>query len=423
MIESVHRRRAARSMAALALALGFVITGCGGADPAGSGSPSSPSNPATPNGEPLFDLPTAISAGGTVLSSPRVQPIFFSGFSYGPDIDRFVAALATSSYWTAVASEYGVGPITPSPGFVSTAVVPANVGVSELQNALGEALHAMSTAVPPMPIRSDTIYALFFSPQTTLSYMGVTLCGSGQPSGFHDEWLLGNMPLSVVVIPSCTTSDADSSLTGVNILTPSFSHELLEAATDPFVRTAPAYVTVDSRHALWAEALNGGELADLCENEVPSLVVPSDVGFPVQRSWSNAGARAGTGPCVPVPRGEVYFIGQVALPDQAEVDIGTGTAVTVPTLTATVGQAISANVSLRGVNNAMESVGVLAVEIDSRGAIPSSHARPVSGVLGQSVSVPVNPTAAGKSGVTPLLIVAGSNRGLHFWVGGINRTP
>jgi hypothetical protein len=429
MISFVLCRRATRSMVALAFALGFLITGCGGASsPGAPGSPGSTgssgsANPPSPPTATTFDLPTAISVGGSVLSSPRVQPIFFPGFPYGPDIDHFVAALATSSYWTTIAGEYGVGPISPVAGFASNAVVPASVGVNELQNALTEALQAMSTAVPPMPVRSDTIYALFFSPQTTLSFNGVTLCGAGRPSGFHDEWRLGDTSLPVVVIPSCTSSDADSNLTGVNILTPSFSHELLEAATDPYVRTAPAYVTIDSRHALWAAALNGGELADLCENEVPSLVQPADVGFPVQRTWSNAGARAGTGPCVPVPAGEIYFNGQADLPDQAQIDIGTGTPVTVPTLNATVGQAVSANVSLRGVNNAMGSVGVLAVEIDTEGVLPSSHARPVNGALGQSVLVPINPTATGKSGVTPLLIVAGSNSGLHFWVGGINRTP
>ncbi|HVR62351.1 MAG TPA: hypothetical protein VMU50_10655 [Polyangia bacterium] len=371
----------------------------------------------------MFDLPSAVSLGGAVLSSPRVQPIFFPGFPYAADIDRFVTALSNSSYWTAIASEYGVGAISPLAGFVSTAMLPASAAISDVQTALGEALQAMGAANPPLPVRSDTIYALFFDPQTTLSFMGTTLCGAGQPSGFHDEWLFGNTPLPVVVIPTCATSDADTNLRGVEALTPSFSHELLEAATDPYVRSAPAFVTIDSRHSLWAEALNGGELADLCENEVPSLVVPGDIGYPVQRTWSNAGASAGTGPCVPVPAGEIYFNGQANLPDQAQLDIGTGTAVTVPTLNAAVGQAVSAQVSLRGVHNATASVGVLAIEIDNAGAVPSTHAKPVAAMLGQNVAVPVSQTATGKSGVTPLLIVAGSNSALHFWVGGINRTP
>ena len=204
------------------------------------------------------------------------------------------------------------------------------------------------------------------------------------------------------------------------VITPSLSHELLEAATDPYVRSAPAYLAVDDRHALWAQAVSGGELGDLCENESPSLVVPADLGFPVQRTWSNAGARAGTGPCVPVPAGEIYFNGQADLPDQAQLDAGPGGAITVPALNAAVGQPVSASVLLRGTHNATSAVGVLAFEIVGPAHVLTAHRRPIMAMLGQQVSVPVD-SAAAKPGVSPLLIIAGTGETFHLWVGAINR--
>jgi hypothetical protein len=59
---------------------------------------------------------------------------------------------------------------------------------------------------------------------------------------------------------------------------------------------------------------------------------PADIGYAVQRLWSNASAAAGHHPCVPAPA--LYFIAQPVLPDSATVTGNYGTkatrAVTVP---------------------------------------------------------------------------------------------
>src|SRR6267154_1646885 len=111
------------------------------------GGPALPGGP-TPPAEPMFDLPTATSLGGPVLSSPRVQPIFFAGFPYAGEVDRFTAGLSTSTYWSAVAGEYGVGALTALPGFASAVTLPASMGVAEMQDALTQTLQAMTTANP-----------------------------------------------------------------------------------------------------------------------------------------------------------------------------------------------------------------------------------------------------------------------------------
>src|SRR4051794_38070756 len=71
-----------------------------------------------------FDLPTVMRLGGNVLRDPRVQPIYFPGFAYGSDIDTFFQRFATSTYWPAVAKEYGVRTLTALPGYATNVALP-----------------------------------------------------------------------------------------------------------------------------------------------------------------------------------------------------------------------------------------------------------------------------------------------------------
>lgn len=83
----------------------------------------------------------------------------------------------------------------------------------------------------------------------------------------------------------------------------STSHEVIEAATDPFPRTAPAFHTPASSHSGWAAV--GGELADLCSE--PSLYT-MEGGFGFQRVWSNRVAIGRMNdPCVPAPPSSPYY--------------------------------------------------------------------------------------------------------------------
>jgi hypothetical protein len=79
----------------------------------------------------------------------------------------------------------------------------------------------------------------------------------------------------------------------------STSHEFIEASTDPFPYTNTAYDLTDSTDP-WS--FSGGEVGDLCEGENTQ-----ESGFSVQRIWSNAAAKAGGPPCIPVPPGTVLY--------------------------------------------------------------------------------------------------------------------
>jgi hypothetical protein len=160
----------------------------------------------------------------------------------------------------------------------------------------------------PAPTQ-DTIYALFLPPGTSLL---VPTMGGGQPSdacsqgvgGYHSATAAdGQADVAYAVVPSCNFPG----VSGAQQSTMAMSHEIIEAATDPFSadRAAPnvGWYGFDGAHfgfeyfnELYAE--NG----DTCEFFRESFF-KGDASFPyaLQRIWSNSSAAAGHHPCVPVP--------------------------------------------------------------------------------------------------------------------------
>ena len=116
------------------------------------------------------------------------------------------------------------------------------------------------------------------------------------------------------------------------------SHEWVEAATDPvdalggaFSLTPPpgsAYFLVDADHVVWG-LLGGSEAGDLCESEGLAYFKPADVGYAVQRTWSNARAAASHDPCAPDLPGNPYLNSAPVLPEVVTFSSSlTGTLVT-----------------------------------------------------------------------------------------------
>ena len=383
--------------------LGFPA--CGGS---GGGSSSGGTTP--------FDLPIAESAGGPVLTAPRLQPIYFPGFAFQTDIDTFLSKLPGSAYWPTVVKEYGVGDLTVMPSVVTTVSSGAALTDTDIPGLLAQVFIASGSALGTPS--HDTIYLLLFPSSTTLTAQGQVMCGEGAPSGYHTEFSLGGVTVPGIVVPSCPDYAGDKTLTGAQALTPTISHELVESATDPYTTTAPAYAGVDDRHTIWSVAINGGEVADLCENETPDLITPDDISYPVQRIWSNDAVRAGTGPCVPVPDGEVFFIAVPTLPDQVPISFN-GKQFSVPALSATVGSSATVQVSMRSEHNAGGRWTVGALEFHSDNAsVPSATG--MSGQTGQTLRIAVVPNEV-KSGLYPLIVESVSADAVHFWVGAINR--
>lgn len=242
--------------------------------------------------------------GGPVLAQPNVVPVFFANDADQPQIEAFLSALSGSQYWDRATSEYGVGPLAISASVVTGDAPPPAIASADIEQWL----------VAQPFVSRDRVYAIFYPSQTTIvNEDGDVSCA--RFGGYHGEARTPNGESIVyVVMPRCATF---GDLRGLDAVTSALSHELVEASTDPLVRTSPAYAAVDSAHMVW-NLMPLGEVGDLCSYDARSYerLVES---FMVQRVWSNASAKAGHDPCVPAPAGP-YLRAVPVLEDMVPLD-------------------------------------------------------------------------------------------------------
>ncbi|MEO5725384.1 MAG: hypothetical protein ABI134_35730 [Byssovorax sp.] len=280
-----------------------VTTGAGGAGGSGPniGEPSDiyPAKHPSP--------PKVITFGGPVLAAPKVYPVFFAGDkgSVVTATTDFYNKLGSTAYWTATTAEYGVGPLTATPPIQLAEGAPGATTDDALQTWLAGKLNANDPAFPTPD--ANTIIAINYPTGVTIDLQGSKSCK--EFLGYHSNLTLdaahGYMDVAYFVIPRC--SPQVTGLSEIDAITSTASHELVEGTTDPYPQTNPAYGQVDTNHIHWLLALGGGETSDLCAQSATAVYKDPEVGYLVQRSWSNKAAAAGKDPCVPAVPGEPYF--------------------------------------------------------------------------------------------------------------------
>lgn len=269
------------------------------------------------------DVPQVANAGGPVMKAPKIVPIFYASDDMNTvaSLKDFLSKLPASQWWAGWTKEYGIGAISIADAIVLTDSLPPYWDDSQIQADLQSRLASSDGGAGEFPAPdANTIYTYFFPP-------GVTITTSGTPDptdggafdagsgfgdsctgfgGYHDNITLttSNMDVAYAVVPRCASFGP---LMGIDAITGPASHEISEASSDPFPSTNPAYSTVDAAHFYWSRVLGGGEIGDMCAQEDSSFTKWPDLPYVVQREWSNAAAKAGTDPCVPVPKGDVYF--------------------------------------------------------------------------------------------------------------------
>jgi len=270
---------------------------------------ASPDAPA-PYPAPFPAPPTAVTGGGPVLAHPRLVPVTFSNDA-GSDaaaLVDFTNKVGKTAYWSAL-SEYGVGAGSATTAVALTETAPMNIDDSAIQTWLAGKLDANDPAWPTAD--ANTIYVLYYPAGTTITISsgGGTATSCAQFGAYHSNTTLdashGSINVAYAVIPRCASFDSLSMLDSATAAT---SHELVEASTDPYPNAAPAgYQQVDDADLAWAFVLGGGELGDLCAQQLSSFTKFAELPYTVQRFWSNASAAAGHDPCVPTLPNEVYF--------------------------------------------------------------------------------------------------------------------
>ena len=134
---------------------------------------------------------------------------------------------------------------------------------------------------------ANVLYVLHYPTEVTITQEGFFGVGTSCTNfgGYHGNIQLdfthGRLLVAYAVIPDCGTF---GDLTGLDAITATESHELVEAATDPYPKDDPAFANTDSDHAFWGFALGGGENGDLCAQDPASFTRFPELKYVVQRS-------------------------------------------------------------------------------------------------------------------------------------------
>lgn len=398
--------------------------------------------PAGEAGFPAFlpdDVPQVVDSGGPVMTAPKVVPIFYAvdDPTTVASLEDFITKLPGSSYWQGWAPEYGVGDITALAPIVLTDSLTAYWDDSQIQADLTAKLEANDPAFPAPD--GNTIYAFFFPPGVTITTDGVVL-GDGGPDaaapnpseasctgfgGYHDNITLSNnMNVAYAVVPRCASFGI---LSGLDAITGPASHELAEAASDPFPSSDPAYLSVDAPHRYWTRLLGGGEIGDMCAQEEMSSFVkfPPGVPYTVQRIWSNHAAMAGTDPCVPLPAGDLYATAYPVLPDMI-TSTSHGSSVTSKGVSIPVGGSATVEFDLVANSAAVGPFTVKLIDSSSSGNeylsvawVECNGSDACTGSNGDKLHAIITVSAAGRGGTEPFLVesLVAQTGVYQFWAG------
>jgi hypothetical protein len=358
---------------------------------------------------PFPTPPQVITYGGPVLSNPKIYPVFFAGDdpSTVASLTDFSQRIGATPYWTATTSEYGVGPATGEPAIQLAESAPGQIDDSGIQQWLAQKFAA--GAPFPQP-DADTLVVLYYPAGTTITLDGNASCQTF--GGYHNGATVGaGQEIAYSVVPRCDNT--------VTTATSAASHELIEASTDPYPMTNPAYAQVDDEDFYWELLLQGGEVGDMCA-QFPNVFAQFP-GFPyaVQRTWSNASAMAGHDPCVPELPGEVYANAAPVMTDMATLNVQ-GQSVTVRTVHVPVGQSRSIPLDLFSEGPTSGPWTIQAIDPAPMLGSPqllNLSVSPPSGVNGDVAMLNIDVMKAGPGNVELFFVISQQQSTQGVWIG------
>lgn len=367
---------------------------------------------------PHPEPPQVVTAGGPVLKAPRVVPIFFKGDAMKAQVVDFAGKIGTTPFWAANTTEYGVGAVQAGAAIEideTPAATLSDADVALYMRGLFDGKHGLGTDPD-----ENTIYTIYYPSSTTIELAGgpsgsETSCDSF--GGYHDSTTTADGKKSIVyaVIPECPDFGG---LSGIDAISATSSHEWLEAVTDPHPSSDPAFATVDDDHAVWSFFLGGSETGDMCAQDPTSFYVPKELGVAVQRSWSNAAAKAGHDPCVPAIDNGPYFNAAPVLPDTIKLGSGRGDAVATKGVKIPVGESRTIEVDLfsDGPTNGPWQVKARSLDFSNTKTLELSLDR-TSGQNGEKIYLTIKALAASPYKASAFMINSRLGERRTRWVG------
>ncbi len=252
-----------------------------------------------------LDVPTIQNNGEAVLSAPVFVTVTWAGDANATTFNTFGDQIGPSDYWKTINSEYGVGASTSGPtNHVSISTeggFPATLSDSDVDNLVAQ---NVANGTWPAPTR-NTVYVVYLPKSTTFTFGGldaggVDACQTGV-GGYHTQTTAGANQVAYAVVPQCPSFQ-------LNDIILSASHEMNEAATDPYPNSQNN--GYQGFNDLSWEFFNffQDELGDACEMYSWAAVTTTEPNFAynVQRQWSNKASLAGHEPCVPALAEPMY---------------------------------------------------------------------------------------------------------------------
>lgn len=267
------------------------------------------------------DVAQLVNQGGRVLASPVVVTVTWNDDPNVTTLDGVADSIGASSFWKSVVNEYGVGPLTSGSAnhvhLTTPLVLPTDPNADAIQPVVDLIKSALTDpAASGWPAPTDqTVYLVYLHGANA-----DTLCQAGA-GGLHDSVKVGTKDIPFAISAAC--ADPQGKFSALDEATISASHELAEAAVDPFPSSGPAWVGLKSDELAW-ELLQFGqdENGDMCEfyDDVYGYEGAPQLSFMVQRTWSNASAAAGHAPCVPAPKDPNFNVAPIGTRDTLVAD-------------------------------------------------------------------------------------------------------
>jgi hypothetical protein len=249
-------------------------------------------------------MPLAKNFGGPNLYAMKIVTVTFASDAWRDDMRAFDDALVVSDWWKLVGHSYTID-VGTSGGYAELPDTVSNKSIDNSTDIQPFLQTQLANHALPAP-DAQTLYVLYYPASTKIFYNGDQSCSSGL-EGFHSAMSvqLGaqSMDVPYVVVPRCTTAEAD--------LTFAASHEIMEAASDPFASMNKVGWYILENNAFTGPG--GDEIVDIC---APERVTTG--GYTLSRSWSNEAAAASHDPCQPSDPNRIFY---GAVPDTETVTV------------------------------------------------------------------------------------------------------
>ena len=256
-------------------------------------------------GFPAFKPDIAVlkqNAANPVMRHARLVTITYPKDENREQLEAFSDGLGRSRFWKEAVSEYGVGPT------VSDASLHVHLDASDLprethgkvfdQDVVSFLVNHARSGSGGWPVADEeTLYVIYVPKTVELTTGDGSVAACDSYMGYHYEDVqAGRHLIYTIVYEGCGQGTLDET-------TDTASHEIAEAATDPWVSddSTSALSGFDGDHLAWSlfnqkQEENG----DACEfYDDANVTLGGDFPFRVQSLWSNRAALAGHNPCVP----------------------------------------------------------------------------------------------------------------------------